>query len=1311
MDTTTKSETFQSVHLLHGANALRAIFDAVYYLRRYPDIAAAGVDPLTHYLDTGWTEGRDPSALFDTDYYLDNNSDVLQAGINPLLHFVTDGAREGRKPNPLFDPDWYRARYPDIGDVNPLAHYAQIGAAARLSPNPLFDAVWYVSRNADAAANPLAHYLEHGRARGLSPHPLLDAPWYLNQYPDVAESGMDPLAHYLMRGHLEARQPHPHFDAIWYLQQNPDVAKAGMNPLLHYLLAGKDEGRLPEPPRGSAHVEQPAARHEGSDASRPDLLQHLVRDHAYYTNAGPEFEEFDPAILAGRSVTGVQPLLLAYYLPQFHPIEENDKFWGRGFTEWRQLARGAPRFPGHYQPRIPRDLGFYDLRDEKALAQQVAMALASGINGFVYYYYWFNGRRVLEKPLEVLLDSTVEMPFALLWANENWTRTWDGSESEVLLRQDYLPEDEDALLNDFARHFADRRYIRINGRPLFIIYNPRSIPDASQTIARWRERLAREFGFEPLIFMAQTFEVNDPTPFGLDGAIEFPPHKLAGRSPEIIRSDMYQPGFEGRIIAYDDFAKASLEEPAPDYPLIKTIVPSWDNDARRPNRGLCLDRATPDKYQNWLTSLLKRAHDHPINGVPIVAVNAWNEWAESAYLEPDVHFGAAYLNATARAYAKACTAPSPVSVIVPNYNHEAFLEARLNSIIHQSHPPGEIIFLDDCSTDGSVALARRILVAANIPHRIIVNDRNSGNVFRQWMKGVELAQHALIWIAESDDSADPEFLGRMVRKFNDEDVLAAFGRISYIDEAGAPIADLDGYYAGLSQFDWDRSQTIAAAAAFTGDFAVQNVVPNASGLVFRKPNLSERERERLFAYRFAGDWYFYMLLLRGGSLAYDAHARSFFRRRSASTSNAAFFTDRHLAEHKMLLADLRDTFGLDPIALQRHAERLSPFFADMPRHGLLEQLTPAPSTQKRPLRIGIGAHSFNVGGGEILPVFIANALRARGHHVSYLVLDRKVQGRGIRDRLRDDIPVAYWQEIADLPRFVRDHKLDVFNSHNVGWEVYLGYRGVDLNVPYVSSLHGGYETVTEHFDDANFRDFVTQKVSQWLYLADKNASLLTARGVDPRKLTHSFNAIPTFDGEWIDRASFREEHGIPSDAFVLVLCSRALEEKGWRTAIELAGATTSARPIHLVLIGDGPFLPTARKLAREAGNITILGHVDQPMRFFRACDAGIFPSTYSGESFPLFLLECFQAGLPVIASTIGEIPQLLQGDMAELLVAHDIGPDTMRAAMTQLALALADNPARYARMQRAAHEANARYSIDRLADFYVETFQALARRD
>jgi glycosyltransferase involved in cell wall biosynthesis len=509
--------------------------------------------------------------------------------------------------------------------VQPLLHYAAIGEREGRCPGPYFQPVWYREKyKVSASESSLGHYLEH-RLGPYSPIPEFDARYYLQTYVDVASAGIDPFEHFIFHGYKEGRNPSAEFDTKFYtrryLRGRPD-----QNPLLHFLEHRHEDGIFPLPPENEATIPAEIKR---------------------FTRPGAHFEELRPI------PPGAQPraMVLAYYLTQFHAFPENDKWWGTGFTEWTNIARGVPRFKDHYQPRIPRDLGFYSLADIETMRRQVKLAQSAGVQGFVFYYYWFNGKRLLEQPLEQFLGARdIDMPFCLMWANENWTRRWDGMDGEVLISQDYETDDDGRLLSDFNRHFKDPRYIRIQGRPLLMIYRPQLIPDTAKVIARWRAMFATRFQEDPIIIMSQSFDDYDPRPNGMDGAIEFPPHKLTKFVPPIdADAHMLDDTFAGQIYSYDDVARYSLEEPAPDFPLIKTIVPSWDNDARRQGSGLVIQGSTPQKYEAWLASLVERAKQRSFFGQPIVCVNAWNEWCEGAYLEPDLHFGSAYLNATARA--------------------------------------------------------------------------------------------------------------------------------------------------------------------------------------------------------------------------------------------------------------------------------------------------------------------------------------------------------------------------------------------------------------------------------------------------------------------------------------------------------------------------------------------------------------------------------------------------------------------------------------------------------------------------------------
>jgi glycosyltransferase involved in cell wall biosynthesis len=373
----------------------------------------------------------------------------------------------------------------------------------------------------------------------------------------------------------------------------------------------------------------------------------LADNIRHFANPGPEFESANTQAvdqLASRART------IAFYLPQFHAFDENDAWWGDGFTEWRNVARGTPRFAGHYQPRIPRDLGFYDLSHTDTIRAQSELAKRNGIDAFCFYYYWFNGKRLMEKPLDLLLASDIDQPFCIMWANENWTRTWDGFDSDVLIHQDYLDDDEDAFIADTARYMADSRYVCIDEQPLFILYRPGLLPDAKNTLQRWRDKWTAVLGVTPLVMMVQGFGDEDPRDFGLDGAVEFPPHKVCVDAPNITgRCRLLDKKFKGLVRDYKDVIVNSLSESPPPFPLIKTVSPSWDNDARRQGAGMAIHGSSPALYERWLTGAIDFANENPVQGESLVFINAWNEWAEGAYLEPDVHYGHAYLNATKRA--------------------------------------------------------------------------------------------------------------------------------------------------------------------------------------------------------------------------------------------------------------------------------------------------------------------------------------------------------------------------------------------------------------------------------------------------------------------------------------------------------------------------------------------------------------------------------------------------------------------------------------------------------------------------------------
>ncbi len=340
---------------------------------------------------------------------------------------------------------------------------------------------------------------------------------------------------------------------------------------------------------------------------------------------------------------------IAFYLPQFHPFPENDAWWGKGFTEWRNVVRARPMFEGHYQPREPGDLGFYDLRLPETRAAQANLARQYGIHGFCYYYYWFSGRKVMQRPLEeVVASGEPDFPFCICWANENWSRLWDGGNAEILLEQRHTPETDVAFINDILPILKDPRYVRIDGKPLLLVYRITLMVDPVATSQRWRAA-AEAAGLPGLhLCAAQSFDVGDPTTAGFDSAVEFPPHgyRVGEITKEVGVSD---PTFRGKVYDYAAVMAYSIGRELPTFPLFRTAMLGWDNSARKRLDALVFHNCTPDLYEAWIAALADQtAAAHPPER-RFIFVNAWNEWAEGTYLEPDLRWGTAFLEAHARA--------------------------------------------------------------------------------------------------------------------------------------------------------------------------------------------------------------------------------------------------------------------------------------------------------------------------------------------------------------------------------------------------------------------------------------------------------------------------------------------------------------------------------------------------------------------------------------------------------------------------------------------------------------------------------------
>jgi len=415
-------------------------------------------------------------------------------------------------------------------------------------------------------------------------------------------------------------------------------------------------------------------------ATRDRWRQRFLARHADLVPAGPRgqapgaerphrlWRRSDARVIGWRAhQAGELPVpppatLVAFHLPQFHAIPENDRWWGEGFTEWRNVTRALPQFEGHAQPRLPGALGFYDLGQPEAMQRQMQLARAYGIGAFCSYAYWFAGQTLLERPLRHWLDDpALDLPLCLCWANENWARRWDGRDEDILIAQRHSPEDDLAFIAHFAPWLRDPRYLRVAGRPLLVVYRPGLLPDPAATAARWRGWCAdHDIGAIHLAYV-QSFDRVDPRDIGFDSAIAFPPNNTTP-APITASQKLINPDYHGDVFDWRALAAAAQAADAPDYPLHPGVNPGWDNEPRRSGAGRVFLHASPRSYRDWLRAAIAQAQQRTPEA-PLVFINAWNEWAEGAVLEPDSRHGHAWLAATRAALRPAPRDPRPCALV------------------------------------------------------------------------------------------------------------------------------------------------------------------------------------------------------------------------------------------------------------------------------------------------------------------------------------------------------------------------------------------------------------------------------------------------------------------------------------------------------------------------------------------------------------------------------------------------------------------------------------------------------------------------
>ncbi len=655
-----------------------------------------------------------------------------------------------------------------------------------------------------------------------------------------------------------------------------------------------------------------------------------------------------------------------------------------------------------------------------------------------------------------------------------------------------------------------------------------------------------------------------------------------------------------------------------------------------------------------------------------------------------------------------------VSVIVPGFNHARYLRQRLDSIYAQSYPNVEVILLDDCSTDDSVAVMREY--ADRYPDRTLCrfNETNSGSVFRQWKTGLELATGELVWIAESDDYCSENFLTEMVRAFRNQAVRLAFSRTAFVSgEPAEKVFSTEEYMSDLGLAIWRQPFVRSAHALVKAGWAAKNLVPNVSSAVFRHPGrLALFDDPEWLGLRLCGDWVFYLSLIRGGLVAYSPDATNFYRQHPQNTSVNAQRENVYYREHEIVGRYLARMYRIERADLERQERHLYTHWCSK-RGGDNREAFAAlydigriwPAAAGRLPNVVMAVHALSAGGGETFPIMLANLLERRGYAVTLFNCAEQPSEPGVRRMLSATIPLLELERLERVGEAFADMGVELVHSHHAWVDVSLATCLLaNRDIGHVVSTHGMYEMMTAE-QMQGLMPVLKHGIDAFVYTAQKNLDGLPNELRATKHVRRIDNALPDVV---IDPVS-RSDLGIAADDFVVCLVARAIPEKGWEEAIQAVewANSNASRPIRLLLIGEGPEYDRLRAGSGD-GNVRFLGFRSNIRDYFAASDVGLLPSRFKGESAPLVVIDCLRSGRPMVASNVGEIAYMLgggDGPAGELFDLDDWRIDSAR--LGGILAGLANDPERYRRALDRVPAAAAKFDLMAMLEKYEDVYKTV----
>lgn len=659
-----------------------------------------------------------------------------------------------------------------------------------------------------------------------------------------------------------------------------------------------------------------------------------------------------------------------------------------------------------------------------------------------------------------------------------------------------------------------------------------------------------------------------------------------------------------------------------------------------------------------------------------------------------------------------------VSVIVPNFNHAPFLKERLESIYNQTYKNIEVILLDDCSTDSS----REILssYAEKYPEitKLLFNDTNSGRVFKQWNKGLKVAKGDLIWIAESDDYCELDFLEKMTELFCYDSIMLAFARSIFMQQ-GQKIWSTEEYLHDLSELKWNKPFYISAAELVESGFAIHNVIPNVSSAVFRNTGSIPKEVEEICSnMRLSGDWIFYLNMIKGSVVAYTNETTNYYRIHPQSTSLKIQKTEDYYKEFEQVSCYIArnykvndEVFNVVLNNLEEHYRMQNPQNEEFRVRDFYSIPKILNEKKKRTPNIVMACFALRSGGGETFPIFLVNEMRKHGLAVTLLNFDFEPVEDRIVKLIDKAVPVVNMKNMDYIWNILHYLNADIVHSHHasVDYALSLWIESNPGLAKHIITLHGMYEAIEKI--DCNRVIRQTWKTCQkYAYVADKNLECFKELNyyTEDRFLKVP-NGLPNIEINCIDRKSL----GLNEDDFVYVLASRGIPEKGWSEAVQAVEIANrkSERQIKLIILGDGQEKVRLECKAPEC--VKFLGTVSNVRDYFAMGDAGLLPSRFKGESYPLVIIECLMTGRPVISTSIAEVPNQIVdelGNVAGLMIDLDnwkINIEELADTMAKLA----NDKELYKLLKQNTYSVSKKFSIDEIADNYLNIYKKVVNEE